>query len=97
MHWDAMSGFGNPHVCTPAMDRIAVDGTSFRASYASMPQCSPARASWYTGRMSCETGIPANSYVLSQQLPDLGQWLRKQSDYECVYAGKWHIHGRDVA
>ena len=41
MHWEAMSAYGNPHVKTPGMDRIAKDGHSFRGSYATMPQCVP--------------------------------------------------------
>ncbi len=56
MHWEAMSAYGNPYVKTPGMDRIAADGTSFRASYAAMPQCCPSRTSLYTGRASCEHG-----------------------------------------
>ena len=44
MHWEAMSGYGNPHVKTPAMDRIAEDGCSFRASYATMPVYQRGRA-----------------------------------------------------
>ncbi len=97
MHWDAISGFGNPHVKTPAMDRIAQDGISFRASYATMPQCVPARTCWYTGRMSCETGAPTNGDSCRPDIPDLGQWFSKHSDYHPVYAGKWHVNGRDVA
>jgi arylsulfatase A-like enzyme len=94
MHWDAMSAYGNKYVKTPHMDQLAADGYSFRASYTPMPQCCPARASWYTGRMSCETGVPANGCELLPELPDLGQWLRKHGDYETIYAGKWHIPGR---
>ena len=97
MHWEAMSAYGNPYLKTPGMDRIAADGTSFRASYAAMPQCCPARTSWYTGRASCEHGAAGNGYKLSNGIPDLGQWIGKHSDYECVYAGKWHILGRDLA
>ncbi len=97
MHWDAISGFGNPHVKTPAMDRIAQDGISFRSSYATMPQCVPARTCWYTGRMSCETGAPTNGDSCRPDIPDLGQWFSKHSDYHPVYAGKWHVNGRDVA
>jgi arylsulfatase A-like enzyme len=70
MHWEAMSGYGNRQVKTPAMDRIAADGCSFRASYTAMPQCCPARASWYTGRMSSETGVPTNGCKL---LPEAGE------------------------
>jgi choline-sulfatase len=96
MHWQAMSAYGNPHVRTPAMDRMAADGCSFRASYATMPQCCPARASWYTGRMSSEHGVPVNGCPILPELPDLGTWLAKHGDYESVYAGKWHVSGRDV-
>ena len=92
MHWQAMSAYGNPHVKTPAMDRIAADGVSFRASYSANPICMPARACWYTGRMSSETGLANNGkYPLRNDLPDLGGWLRKHGDYETAYAGKWHI------
>jgi choline-sulfatase len=97
MHWQAMSAYGNPHVTTPALDRMAADGCSFRASYAAMPQCCPARASWYTGRMSSEHGVPVNGCPILPDLPDLGVWLRDHGDYESVYAGKWHVSGRDVA
>jgi len=97
MHWEAMSAFGNPYVNTPAMDKIAAEGYSFRAAYTAMPQCSPARACWYTGRMSSETGLPHNNTDLRPDIPDLGQWLRKHADYKTVYAGKWHINGRDVS
>ena len=97
MHWEAVSAYGNPHVKTPGMDRIATEGCSFRASYATMPQCVPARTSWYTGRMSCETGAPTNGDFCRPDIPDLGQWLTKHGDYNAVYAGKWHVNGRDVA
>ncbi len=96
MHWQAMSAFGNPHVLTPAMDKFAADGYSFRAAYTAMPQCCPARASWYTGRMSCETGVATNGELCRPDIPDLGQWLTKQGNYKAAYAGKWHIPGRDV-
>ena len=73
MHWQAMSAFGNPHVLTPAMDKFAADGYSFRAAYTAMPQCCPARASWYTGRMSCETGVATNGELCRPDIPVLGQ------------------------
>jgi choline-sulfatase len=96
MHFDAMSTFGNPNVKTPGMDKLADDGYAFRKAYSSMPQCCPARASWYTGRTSAETGVPANGAKLREDLPDLGQWLRKEGNYHAAYAGKWHIPGREV-
>jgi len=97
MHWQAMSAFGNADVRTPAMDKLAEEGYSFRAAYTAMPQCCPARASWYTGRMSCETGVATNGQNCREDIPDLGQWLTEQGNYKAAYAGKWHIPGRDVA
>jgi len=96
LHFKAISAYGNPYVKTPALDRMVSDGTSLMEMYTTMPQCCPARASWYTGRMSAETGVPVNSCPLDPDLPDLGQWLRKHGDYDCVYAGKWHIPNRAV-
>jgi choline-sulfatase len=96
MHWQAMSAYGNKDVKTPNLDRMAADGCWFRAAYTAMPQCCPARASWYTGRMSSEHGVPVNECNILPEIPDLGQWLTKHG-YESVYAGKWHIPGRNVA
>lgn len=97
MHFQAASAYGNPHVSTPAVDRIVNDGCSLMSHYTAMPQCCAARASWYMGRMSSESGVPVNGCRCLPELPDLGQWLSKRGNYEPVYAGKWHIPGRDVA
>ena len=96
LHWQALSAYGNPHVKTPAMDRIAADGVSFRASYAANPLCCPARGCWYTGRMSSENGQANNKDPMQPDVPDLGSWLRQHGGYETVYSGKWHI-GRPVS
>jgi len=96
MHHKAISAYGCKHVRTPNIDRIVAEGYSFMESYASMPQCCPARASWFTGRMSKEHGVVVNSYPMDPKIPDLGQWLRKVG-YETVYTGKWHVSGRNVA
>ena len=96
MHADAVRAFGNRWVHTPAMDRIARDGVAFRKAYAAQPVCCPARASWYTGRTPLEHGVLINAAPIDQQMPDLGQWLRKHGGYDTPYAGKWHIPARDV-
>ena len=97
MHHLAVSAYGNRYVKTPSIDRIVGDGCSLMSAYTAMPQCCPARASWYTGRMSSETGVPVNGSPILPKLPDLGQWLMRHGKYECVYAGKWHVTGRDVS
>lgn len=96
MHGGAVSAYGCGLVHTPRMDQMAAEGHSFRRMYTAMPQCCPARASWYTGRMSKEHGVTVNGYPIDPELPDLGQWLRRHGDYDCVYTGKWHVSGRKV-
>jgi len=95
-HHLAISAYGNTDVSTPNMDRLIEEGISFRRSYSANPVCCPARASWYTGRMSVEHGVISNPLPIDPDLPDLGQWLTKHTDYHCVYSGKWHVTGRDV-
>ena len=97
MHSDAVSAYGSPYCSTPAIDRLAEDGVSFRRAYAAQPVCCPARASWFTGRTPLEHGVLTNAVPINPELPDLGQWLRRHGGYETVYAGKWHIPGRNVA
>ena len=60
-----------------------------------MPQCCPSRASWYTGRMSKEHGVPVNGLPIDRRLPDTGAWLREHGGYDTFYTGKWHIPGRN--
>lgn len=97
MHAEAVSAYGSPYCSTPAIDRLAGDGISFRRSYAAQPVCCPARASWYTGRSPLEHGVLTNAVPINPDIPDLGQWLREHGDYHTAYAGKWHIPGRNVA
>jgi choline-sulfatase len=96
MHHKAVSAYGCKYVRTPNIDKIVAEGYSFMESYSAMPQCCPARASWFTGRMSKEHGVVVNSYPMDPKIPDLGQWLRK-AGYETVHTGKWHVSGRKVA
>ena len=90
IHHQALAAYGNPYVVTPHLDRMVAEGMSFRESYSANPICMPARTSWYTGRMSCETGVMVNSDPMVESLPDLGQWM-SQRGYGCYYSGKWHV------
>lgn len=94
-YWEAASAFGCAHVRTPAVDRLAARGTSFSLSYSANPVCCPARAAWYTGRPSGENGVIMNDqWPIDPAMPDLGQWLGGRG-YDAVYAGKWHVTGRN--
>ncbi len=90
----ALSAHGCEHVKTPNMDRLIRKGVTFRLSYSANPVCCPARSAWYTGRASSETGVVQNEWRIAENMPDLGQWFSARG-YESVYAGKWHVPGRD--
>jgi len=90
-HIDTIAAGGCPHVETPAMDRLARRGLRFEESYCANPLCSPARSALFTGRTASETGVHVNGRSIRAGIPNLGQWLREKTDYETVYAGKWHV------
>ena len=91
---DTISALGCKYVSTPNMDRLAARGVAFAESYSANPVCCPARAAWYTGRATSETGVLLNGLPIQPDMPDMGQWLR-DAGYESTYAGKWHVSHRN--
>ena len=87
---EAMSCAGNPHLETPAMDRIAARGVRFTRSYVTQPLCLPCRSSIQTGRYPHEIGTPTNGRGLNRDYPMLGQ-LMQAAGYHTAYFGKWHV------
>ena len=88
---DTIGAGGCPYVNTPALDSLWNRGVRFTESYCSNPLCSPSRGSILTGRMPSETGAFGNDGAIRPDIPNLGQWLSRQADYETVYGGKWHL------
>ncbi len=92
---EPIGAHGCTDVNTPNIDRLAGEGTTFRESHCADPICCPTRASWFTGRMSCEHAVVYNNTPIRKDLPDLGRWLRDRG-YEAVHSGKWHVPGRSL-
>ncbi len=92
-HIDTISALGCKYINTPAMDELANTGTSFKESYCPDPVCSPSRASIFTGRMPCETGVYTNGKSIRETIPNMGEWFQSQAGYQTIYAGKWHLPG----
>ena len=90
-HLDTIAAGGNPYLRTPALDSLKRRGVSFTQSYCPNPICSPSRGSIFSGRMASESGVPKNGRPIRKGVPNIGQWFRENSDYETVYAGKWHL------
>ena len=87
---EAMSCAGNPHISTPAMDRIAARGVRFTRSYVTQPLCLPCRSSIQTGRYPHEIGASTNGVEMNGEYPMLGK-LMQAGGYDTAYFGKWHV------
>jgi choline-sulfatase len=93
-----MSCTGNPHLDTPAMDRIAEAGVRFGRAYCTNPVCGPSRNGLTTGRLPSALGVRSNAGMDASHVPDdiaangLGNPLR-DAGYDTAYAGKQHLTG----
>ena len=97
--WNMLSAYGTKPLATPAMDRLARDGYSFRKNYVSNPVCMPSRFSLYTGHYASEVGTKDNTphpadtrrnIAIATEF-GMGNLFRK-AGYETFYSGKTHLY-----
>ncbi|HEV2125731.1 MAG TPA: sulfatase-like hydrolase/transferase, partial [Chloroflexota bacterium] len=62
--FDALGCYGNRHIQTPNIDRLAAQGVLFERCYTPNPVCAPTRASIVTGRYPHAHGLWANGVSL---------------------------------
>lgn len=87
--------YGNRELSTPNMDYLAETGARMQNAYTPCPVCSPARASFWTGRLPSQHGI--HDWI--QEDGDTRPWLAPEkplasvlqsAGYHTGLAGKWH-------
>ncbi len=86
-----LSLHGNPHLRTPALDRLAANGVQFDRFFVS-PLCAPTRASLLTGRYSLRTGargVARGEETMRSEEVTFAELLR-DAGYRTGYFGKWH-------
>lgn len=97
----ATSCYGNREVRTPTLDYLATTGVRFANAYTTTPVCSPARATFYTGKLPSQHGI--HDYI-NEFLYD-GDWLAGETTlaetlnaarYQTGLIGKWHAGNSHV-
>lgn len=91
--------YGNSEVHTPNMTRLAASGVRMVNAFTTTPVCSPARASFFTGRMPSQHGIhdwlqePEQATVSWLKGQTLISELLKDAGYHTGLVGKWHCGG----
>ncbi len=83
-------GSVNPLIKTPALDRLAAEGTRFDRAYCPNPTCSPTRASLITGLYPSHHGCWAIGVKLPEDVPTVGD-IFQENGYESILVGKAHF------
>ena len=94
--WDDFGFAGHPFVETPAIDRLAREGTVFLNAFATTPLCSPSRAAILTGQYVHTNGIIDNTArdSASHRLQTFAIPLAA-AGYQTGFFGKWHMGNDD--
>ncbi|MEG3658152.1 sulfatase-like hydrolase/transferase [Arenibacter palladensis] len=89
--WGDMAYNGHPHLKTPNLDAMAVNGAVFERFYSASAVCSPTRGSVMTGRHPLRYGIcHANCGHIKPEEITLGEMV-KDLGYTSGHFGKWHL------
>ena len=79
---------------TPALKKLSEKAVRFANAYCPSPLCTPARASFMTGRLPSATGVYDNAAELPATFPTFAHYLRA-SGYKTILSGKMHFVGPD--
>ncbi len=88
-HWDTL-GVTNPRISTPALDRLATEGTRYDRAYCPNPVCTPSRASIITGLYPSLHGAWTIGVKLPEDVPTVGDHLQAHG-YATTLVGKAHF------
>jgi N-acetylgalactosamine-6-sulfatase len=84
---------GHPYARTPAIDRLAKEGTLFHNFYDAGPTCCPSRTGYMTGRFPATYAKYPASFGFSGAVTVTD--LLKQQGYRTGHFGKWHIGSQE--
>lgn len=94
---DTLGCYGNEICRTPALDRLAADGTRFTEAFTPTAICTPSRATLVSGVLPFRHGLLANyernvgySEEPDDRYPPFSAPLRA-AGYDLGHVGKWHV------
>ena len=82
--------YGNSHVRTPNIDRLADEGMVFDNAYTPAPMCGPSRACLYTGLYPIRNGAHPNHASVKPNTKSMAHYM-KAVGYRVIILGKQHI------
>lgn len=95
--WDTLNSPGHP-AKLPHLDAFAAESTSFPNAFTSVPLCTPARGSLFTGKLPHQNGTMDNVqgksfYPHGKLHPAQTTYLERLADagYAIAFIGKWHL------
>lgn len=89
--FDTIGALGNPHIRTPALDRLVADGVACTNAYCQSPICTPSRASFLTGRYPTNLRVNRNGNPRFPPDVPLVSRLLAGAGYDCGLVGKLHL------
>lgn len=88
-HWNTLGQF-NPEIQTPALDKLAQEGTTFTRAYCPNPMCTPTRGSLITGKYPSQHGGYAIGVKVHEEEPTIGEYFH-DAGYRTALVGKAHF------
>lgn len=95
--WDTLNDPGNP-TKLPNLQAFREEAENFRNAFTTVPLCTPARGSLFTGRLPHQNGTLDNVqgkafYPHGKLHPEQTTYLERLQDdgYHVAFIGKWHL------
>lgn len=91
---DSLGCYGNPRARTPAIDRLAAEGTLFERTLTPIPSTLPSHTTMLTGLFPWNHRVRANGWKLDSRFPTLPKLLKKDGYSTGAFLGAFVLDRR---